>query len=150
MQFRLATAADAKEIAAMEAQYFSDAWGEGDILTYICSELSMCYSAVDGDGLVGYILGRKIVPEGEIYRVCVKAEKRQRGIGAKLLSYAMKTEMGEGVETVFLEVREQNTAARRLYASEGFSEISIRKNYYKNPTDNAVIMLLNANNTLQN
>ncbi len=141
MELRRATAADAPEIAAMESEYFSDAWSESDILSYICSELSMCFSALDESGLVGYILGRKIVPEGEIYRVAVKAERRQRGVGARLLSYAMKTEMGEGVETVFLEVREQNTAARRLYSAEGFVEMGVRKNYYKDPMDNAIIMI---------
>lgn len=150
MQFRRATATDAGEIAAMEAEYFSDAWSEGDILATLSTELAMCFAAVDDSGLVGYILGRKIIPEGEIYRVAVKAERRQRGIGARLLAYAIKSEVPEGVETVFLEVREANAAARRLYSSEGFTEISIRKNYYKNPTDNAVIMLLNINNTLQN
>ena len=141
MELRRATASDAKEIAAMEAEYFSDSWGERDILSYISSELAMCFSALDGGELIGYILGRKIVPEGEIYRVCVKAERRQRGVGYRLLSYALKTELGEGVETVFLEVREQNTAARRLYSAEGFEEISVRKNYYRNPTDNAIIMI---------
>ena len=75
----------------------------------------MCFVAIDDSGTVGYILGRKIPPEGEIYRIAVRPDKRQRGIGYRLLSYGLKTEYGEGVETVFLEVRSKNEAARALY-----------------------------------
>ena len=140
MELRRASAADSRAIAEMEAECFNDAWSEPDVLSYICSEMSMCYAAHDSDGLVGYILGRKIPPEAEIYRVAVKKEKRQRGIGYRLLSYAIRCEIPEGVETVFLEVREANAAARALYRAEGFEEIAVRKNYYHDPVDNAIIM----------
>lgn len=140
MEIRRAAPADSRKIAEMEAECFSDAWSEPDVLAYICSEMSMCYTAHDSDGLVGYILGRKIPPEAEIYRVAVRQEKRQRGIGYRLLSHAMRCEESEGVETVFLEVREANAAARALYRAEGFEEIATRKNYYRDPIDNAIIM----------
>ena len=140
MEFRRATATDVGAIAAMESEYFSDGWSEKDILAYISSEMAMCYSAISDGELIGYILGRKIVPEGEIYRVAVKKEKRERGIGSRLLAYAMKCECEAGVESLFLEVREENAAARRLYSSAGFTDIGFRKNYYKNPDDNAIIM----------
>ena len=141
MELRPATPTDAPKIAAMESSYFSDAWSERDILGCISSELSMCYAAVSDGELIGYLLGRKIVPEGEIYRVAVKLERRERGVGSRLLAYALKCETEYGTESLFLEVREQNTVARRLYSSAGFEEISVRKNYYKNPDDNAIIML---------
>ena len=141
MELRRATPTDAPVIAAMESEYFSDGWSEKDILSYISSETAMCYSAISDGELVGYILGRKIIPEGEIYRVAVKKEKRERGIGSRLLLHAMRCECEGGVESLFLEVREENTAARRLYSSAGFVEIGFRKNYYKNPDDNAIIML---------
>ena len=101
----------------------------------------MCFSAIADGVLVGYIIGRKIPPEGEIYRIAVREDKRQRGIGYRLLSYALKTELGHGVETVFLEVREKNLPARALYRAYGFKEMGIRKGYYQNPTDDAVIMV---------
>ena len=101
----------------------------------------MCFTATDESGVVGYIVGRKIPPEGEIYRIAVREDKRRRGIGYRLLSYCLKTERGSGVETVFLEVRSKNIAARELYRSYGFKEISTRRGYYQNPTDDAVIMI---------
>ena len=142
MEIRRARPDDATDIAVMEAEIFGDPWGQKDIFSYICSDSGMCYSALDEGGrVIGYIIGRKIPPEGEIYRVAVRPEKRQRGIGYRLLSYALKTEMGHGVETVFLEVRKQNAAARALYRAYGFSEVGVRKSYYQNPTDDAVVMI---------
>ena len=101
----------------------------------------MCFTATDESGVVGYIIGTKIPPEGEIYRIAVRSDKRQRGIGYRLLSYALKTELGEGVETVFLEVRSKNSPAIALYKAYGFSECGKRKNYYQNPSDDAVVMV---------
>ena len=142
MEIRRAIADDATAISEMEAEYFSDPWQRKDILSYICSRDGMCFTATDGGEVIAYVIGRIIPPEGEIYRVAVKESKRQRGIGYRLLSFALKTERGRGLETAFLEVRSKNLAARRLYSAHGFKEISIRKNYYKNPDDDAVIMLL--------
>lgn len=141
MEIRRSTPKDAKEITEAENRIFPDAWSERDITFTICSEGSMCYTALDEGRVIAYILGRKISPEGEIYRIATLPEKRNRGVAYRLLSYAMKTERGHGVESVFLEVREKNIPARNLYKSFGFREIGIRKNYYKNPDDNAVIML---------
>ena len=102
----------------------------------------MCFVATENDQVIAYVIGRIIPPEGEIYRIAVKAEKRQRGIGYRILSYALKTERGRGLETVFLEVRSRNDAARALYRAHGFSEVGLRKAYYKNPDDDAIVMLL--------
>lgn len=148
MNFRKSRPDDAPDIRRMELEYFADAWGERDIFSAICTEGAMCYSAIDDDGrVVAYVLGRLIAPEAEIYRVAVRADKRRRGIGYRLLDYAVKSERGRGLESVFLEVRESNIPARNLYSSYGFRQIGERKNYYHNPTENAVIMF-KGNSTL--
>ncbi len=141
MEFRRATPHDGIGIAALEARVFSDPWAERDVIDLIVTEGGMCFTAVEDDRVVAYVIGRLIPPEGEIYRVAVAPERRQRGIGYRLLDYAVKTSRGRGLETLFLEVRSQNTPARKLYTSYGFREVGVRKNYYKNPTDDAIIML---------
>lgn len=141
MEIRRAVPDDCTDVCRMEEEYFSDPWGEKDVFSYICSDTGMCFSAVEDGRVIGYIIGRKIPPEGEIYRIAVRADKRQRGVGYRLLSYALKTERGCGVETVFLEVRSKNAPAIALYKAYGFNPVSLRKNYYKNPTDDAIIML---------
>ncbi len=149
MQIRRSIPADTKAIAEAEKLIFTDPWSERDINDTICSDGAMCYTALTDDGkLIAYVLGRKIVPEGEIYRIATIPEYRRRGVAYRLLSYATKTERGSGLETLFLEVREQNIPARSLYKSFGFSEIGVRKNYYKLPFDNAVVMLLSAKEDL--
>lgn len=141
MEIRRSRPDDATAIAEMELNIFTDPWDKKDIFSYICSDNGMCFTALDEGEPIAYIIGTKIPPEGEIYRIAVREDKRQRGIGYRLLSYALKTERGSGVETVFLEVRSQNVAARALYKAYGFDEIGVRKNYYHNPTDDAIVML---------
>ena len=141
MEIRRSRPDDATAIAEMELNIFGDPWSKKDIFSYICSDTGMCFTALDSGEPIAYIIGRKIPPEGEIYRIAVREDKRQRGIGYRLLSYALKTELGSGVETVFLEVRSKNDAARALYRAYGFKEMGIRKNYYQNPSDDAVVMV---------
>ena len=142
MKIRRATAGDAMPISLAEKEIFPDAWNHTDVLSTISTNGSMCFVATSDEGeLYAYILGRTITPEGEIYRIATKEAYRSRGIAYRLLDYALKTERGHGLESVFLEVREKNVPARRLYLSYGFQEIGIRKNYYRDPTDNAVLMM---------
>ncbi len=142
MQIRRAIPDDAPDIAKEEEKNFPDPWTYTDILSAISSSGALCYVArSDGGELLSYIIGRCIVPEGEIYRIATRASARRRGIAFRLLDYALKTERGHGLESVFLEVRESNCAARSLYRSYGFTEMGRRKNYYKNPSEDAVLMV---------
>lgn len=142
MNIRRAIPDDALKIARVEAEIFPDPWSIKDVLTTITSNGAMCYVALSDSGeLLSYVIGRLIAPEGEIYRVATVASARRRGIAYRLIDYALKTEKGHGLETVFLEVREKNVPARNLYKSYGFIEAGVRKDYYKNPPDNAIIMM---------
>lgn len=142
MDIRRSRPEDAAMIAAAEAEIFPDPWSERDITSQISSEGSMCYTALVDGRIAAYLIGRVIAPEGEIYRLATLPKYRRRSIAYRLLDYAVKTERGRGLELLFLEVREKNAPARALYSSYGFREISTRKSYYKNPNDNAIIMLL--------
>ena len=135
------TADDAPRVAELESEIFSDPWQEKDIFSYVCTSGGMCYSAISGGKVVAYIIGRVIAPEGEIYRIATKEEYRGRGIAYRLLDYAVKCERGRGLETLFLEVRSKNVPARNLYHSYGFREMGVRKNYYSNPADDAIVMV---------
>lgn len=143
MNIRRAIADDATDISLMEEEYFSDPWSRKDIFGYVCSSDSMSFVATSDSGeVIAYILGRIIAPEGEIYRIAVKESHRRRGVGYRLLSYTLKTERGRGLESTFLEVRAGNVAAIALYRAYGFTDIGVRKNYYKNPTEDAIVMML--------
>ena len=141
MDFHRSTPFDSTAIAKLEQDCFSDPWSERSVSDLITTEGSMCFTASDNGEVIAYVLGRLIPPEGEIYRIAVRQDKRRRGIGYRLLDYAVKTSRGKGLESLFLEVRARNIAARKLYLSYGFVEIGKRNGYYKNPDDDAVIML---------
>ena len=141
MEIRRAAARDVSGIAAIEDICFSDPWCERDILGYGSTEGGMCFVAVRDGRVIAYILGRLIAPEAEIYRIAVLPEERRRGVGYRLLDFAMKTERGRGLETVFLEVRSRNVAAINLYSAYGFGRAGVRRGYYKNPDDDAIVMI---------
>ena len=141
MEFRRSIPADATGIARLEEEIFNDAWSYRDVQDLICTEGGMCFTALEDGEVIAYVIGRLIAPEGEIYRVAVTPRKRQRGIGYRLLDYAVKTSKGQGLERLFLEVRSKNVPAIRLYTAYGFKEIGRRKNYYKDPQDDAIVML---------
>ena len=141
MEIRKMNPDDAVQVAELEAEIFPDPWSERDIFPYICTAGGMCYAAISDGRVVAYILGRVIAPEGEVYRIATRHGYRRRGIAYRLLDYAVKCERGRGLETLFLEVREGNIPARNLYHSYGFSEVGVRKNYYSNPTENAIVMI---------
>lgn len=149
MDIRRSRPDDAPAIAKAEVEIFPDPWSERDITSLVSSEGSMCYTAFVDGRIAAYLVGRQIAPEGEIYRLATLPEYRLRGIAYRLLDYAVKCERGRGLEVLFLEVREKNAPARALYSSYGFREIATRKNYYKNPTDNAIIMLLSSEADLE-
>ncbi len=141
MEIRKAITDDAPRIAALESELFSDPWSERDILPSICSEGGICYVAVRDGELAAYIIGRNIAPEGEIYRIATAVKFRRRGIAYRLLDYCVKCEKGKGLECLFLEVRAGNTPAINLYKSYGFKDMGTRKNYYRNPTEDAILMV---------
>ena len=141
MEIRRMTADDVIQVAALESEIFSDPWKEKDIFSCVTAPTGICYSAVSDGRVIAYVIGTMIAPEGEIYRIATAEGYRRRGIAYRLLDYAVKCEKGRGLECLFLEVRSQNIPARNLYRAYGFKEIGERKNYYSNPTDNAVIML---------
>ena len=141
MEIRKSTPKDAEFLGKIEKETFSVPWKEEDILSLISTEGAMCYTAVSDGEISAYVLGRIIAPEGEIYRIATDEKYRRRGIAYRLLDYAVKCEKGKGLECLFLEVRSKNIPARNLYHSYGFKEVGERKNYYSNPTDDAIFML---------
>ena len=80
--------------------------------------------------------------EADLANIAVLPSFRRGGTGRALLHRMMQDAREMGAERTFLEVRESNAPARSLYGSYGFAELGIRKNYYKNPRENAIIMVL--------
>ena len=87
----------------------------------------------EGGGIQGFIAGRALGKEWEIENVVVSESARRRGFGSRLLQEFLALARSQAAEKVFLEVRESNLAARRLYEKLSFSESGRRQSYYREP-----------------
>lgn len=90
--------------------------------------------------IIGYCCLRILAGEGEVQRIAVLPEYRRLGVGRKMMEAMLNISREHQVTAVSLEVRESNAAARSLYEAYGFAAEAVRKNYYHEPTENAVIM----------
>ena len=119
------------------------AWSVQSIASQLDKSDSYCAVAVDEEMVVGYIAFESIVGEGSIVELAVSPKYRRKGIGRKLVELMLTS--CSGVQTVCLEVRASNTAAKALYEALDFQPISVRKHYYDNPREDAVIMIKKVN-----
>jgi ribosomal-protein-alanine N-acetyltransferase len=114
---------------------FDPAWGEGWTRMQLASAL-----ALDGafarlalgpdDQPIGFSLSRIVLDEAELLLVAASPHARGRGLGSALLAQALKDGRNRGASRMFLEVRENNQAARSLYNSAGFFDVGKRPDYY--------------------
>lgn len=92
--------------------------------------------------LQAFLVGRVLDAEWEVENIVVASSRRRQGQGRQLLDEFLKISKGEGAKTIFLEVRESNSAARRLYEKCGFAENGRRQRYYKEPVEDAILYQL--------
>ena len=132
------TADDLPRVMELERESFSDPWSEAAMAATLSIPVVRGLAArVDGE-TVGFALAYLIPPEGEIADICVSPKVRGRGIASLLMQALLEGDCTE----FWLEVRASNTPARKLYEKLGFAAVGIRKNYYDNPREDAVVMRL--------
>ncbi|MBQ8859473.1 MAG: ribosomal protein S18-alanine N-acetyltransferase [Clostridia bacterium] len=137
---RPAAAEDVSALAALEKECFPDPWGE----TAVAGQLSASYGlslVAERDGIaVGYLFLAVLPPEGDVNRIAVSPAARRAGVGDALLRAGLAAAAERGVSRIFLDVRESNLPAISLYRKHGFAETGRRKDYYRAPRENAVLM----------
>lgn len=140
---RPAALRDAAAIAGLERRCFGDPWSEDSFREAVSSAWSFGLVAEDDDvGLVGYLIAREVAGTGEILNLAVAAPARRRGVARVLLTHGLETLERRGAEEVFLEVRASNRAAQTLYTSAGFKPVGQRDDYYRYPTEDALVFRL--------
>ena len=88
----------------------------------------------------GFLILSTVLDEAEILEVAVSEDLRRCGLGSEIMDEVYDWCGKNGVSQIFLEVRESNFPARAYYKKYGFVENGIRKNYYRNPAEDAVLM----------
>ena len=139
MILRRMTEADLDKVAEMEKEVFSMPWSKESFRDSLSQSYSYFFVAQEGT-ILGYCGIHNLGGDGEITNVAVDKTVRGRGIATKMLLYAMEEMIKEGVEAFTLEVRVSNEPAIKLYEKLGFENKGIRKNFYENPVEDAMIM----------
>ena len=129
-----------EQIFNLEKEIFKNsAFSKSYLNTLIKGDNSFVYVYLIDSKVCGYLIVLDSIDVYEILAIATIEEYRNKGIAQKLLD-KIKT------KNIFLEVRESNQIAINFYKKNNFKEISIRKNYYSKPTENAIIMKLEVNN----
>ena len=128
------------QVAALEKLCFSDPWSEKSIASELDNELSLWLVALDGDRVAGYVGSQTVIDETDMMNIAVHPDYRRKGIAGRLVEALIAMLKEGGSHRLSLEVRVSNESARRLYDELGFSEIAIRKRYYQNPKEDALIL----------
>ncbi len=129
------------DIVNIEKISFTVPWSKKTFLEALESKYISTSVLLEEDGTIcGFCCMMAIGCEAELLNIAVLPEHRRKGYAALLLEKALLSLSENSVEDVFLEVRESNSPARRLYERFGFFEIGVRKNYYSQPKENAVLM----------
>ncbi len=95
--------------------------------------------AEDGGALLGFVVGADISGEWELENIVVSAQSRRMGMGKALLNSLLDSVRRCAGTAIFLEVRHSNASARQLYEMAGFTAEGLRRGYYQNPTEDAVL-----------
>jgi ribosomal-protein-alanine N-acetyltransferase len=95
---------------------------------------------VEDDRVCGFIVGCGAAEEWEIENIAVSGDARRRGLGTRLMGEFLDRVRARGGTEIYLEVRESNYAARKLYEKWGFVEDGRRKSYYQNPPEDAILL----------
>lgn len=136
-----ATAADLPEVIALERVCYGDPWPASAFASLPENARVFFTVARDvGRALSGYVVAWYVMDEGELANLVVAPAARERGIGRALLDSMLEDARSRGIVQIYLEVRESNSAARHLYGSRGFEEVGRRKEYYRSPREDALIL----------
>lgn len=129
------------DVMVVENLSFSIPWSKNAFIEEVTRNKFARYLVATLDGrTVGYAGMWKVFDEGHITNIAVHPEYRRSGVGSMLLEVLIEKAMSEGITKLTLEVRRSNFTARSLYKKFGFEDCGVRKGYYADNNEDAIIM----------
>lgn len=128
------------QVAALEKLCFSAPWSESSLAAELQNPLSCWLVAMDGERVAGYVGSQTVLDETDMMNIAVHPDYRRMGLGQQLVESLLQALNRRGSQCLTLEVRVSNAPARGLYEKMGFSQVGLRKNYYRNPREDACIL----------
>ncbi len=133
----------AEDIYNIDLKCFGESsWSYELIFKALENNKAICIVYIQGSKVIGYLSASMVLDELTMERIAVLENYRKNGIGKMLVENLIKLAQNENISVINLEVRSQNTGAIALYTKCGFNFDTIRKKYYQNPLDDAVLMSL--------
>lgn len=129
-------------IASLEKATFSSPWSEKS-LEFFLEELNFCVVLLSDGELASYCTVSTVLDEAQIINVATDIRFKRSGYAESVLNAVFKECARRGIASISLEVREGNVAAISLYKKLGFEIMGTRKNFYTDPTENALVMVKN-------
>jgi ribosomal-protein-alanine N-acetyltransferase len=138
----ISSLSDLDEILAIELASFTSPWTREMYLAELDNVgVSFCYTARDDSGkILGFCSFWRVMDELHINNLAVAPEHRRRGVATALLGFVLNEAHKLGVHRATLEVRRSNDAARHLYERFGFAAAGVRRAYYSNPVEDAIVL----------
>ena len=134
------TDAHVDAVADLEAICFADPWSANSVASELTNPLSCWLVALEADTVVGYIGSQTVMGETDMMNVAVHPAHRRKGVAVSLIhALVLKLKECESY-CLTLEVRASNAPAIALYEKLGFTEAGRRRNYYRNPKEDALIL----------
>ena len=128
------------QVAELEKICFSMPWSKNSIASELNNIYALWLVAEDNGAVVGYIGSQFSHPEADVMNVAVTPDHRREGIAEVLVDSLIMELKRIGCSSLTLEVRASNDPAIGLYQKIGFHEVGRRKNYYRNPKEDALIL----------
>ena len=132
-------AAHVAEVAAIERECFAIPWSAKALEEELRNPAARFFVSLFDGEVAGYIGCHVVLDQGYITNVAVKEAYRRRGVGKALVRHLQNAGAGK-LSSLSLEVRQGNETAKKLYRSCGFYEAGTRKNFYRNPAEDGIIM----------
>jgi [ribosomal protein S18]-alanine N-acetyltransferase len=133
---------DADAVLAIAAQAPTAAnWSRDSYLQFAREGGSLALVLEVAGEISGFLIGRLVADQAELLNLAVTAAQRRKGAGTALLARALDVWRSRGAKSVYLEVRESNTAAIAFYEKHGFTAAGLRKGYYRDPDEPALSMV---------
>ncbi len=136
----LADVKDIPLVARLEREIFSEPWSKESLLATLKMRETIFLVARENDRVAGYAICYTASDEADITNVAVAEEFRRSNYGMNLVAHLIIRGGKRGVKRFYLEVRQSNEAAKKMYDKLGFTKLGIRKNYYDKPVEDAVLM----------
>ena len=134
------TAHHVPQVAALEALCFCDPWSESSVASELQNPLALWLVALDNDQVVGYVGSQTVPDETDMMNIAVHPDHRRKGIAEALVIALVDALKEMGSHSLTLEVRASNAPAQQLYNKLGFEQVGCRKNYYRNPREDGLIL----------